>query len=109
MCSIVNEIVVVFVFQRVIVNHAPPISGISPRNLQDLIVSIDESASPSLFDERPDGDAADEERAETSKCQEFLVTLQLGGKRSIQARGSSKVRDIQSRQSVSGSQENGQN
>src|SRR5205807_5302104 len=98
-----------FSFSRwVIVNHVQPvISDLTARNRRDLIVSIDESSSPSLFDERPDGDAADEERAETSKRQEFLVTLQLCGKRSIQARGSSKVRDIQSRQSVSGSQENG--
>src|SRR2546429_443529 len=94
---------------RVLSHGILPLFFTFRRNLQALIVSIDESASPSLFDERPDGDAADEERAETSKCQEFLVTLQLCGKRSIQARGSSKVRDIQSRQSVSGSQENGQN
>jgi len=59
-------------FQWVIVNRALRISRISPRNLQDLIVSIDESASPSRFDERPDGDAADEERAAASKRQKFL-------------------------------------
>ena len=56
-------------------NRALRISGISPRNLQDLIVSIDESASPSRFDERPDGDAADEERAAATKRQKFLFPL----------------------------------